>query len=229
MNNSLFIIDTLKQSAIALERQDQQTAISTLSKITNEVDQFKKEAHALEVKSANDQQENTIQLSSIIKLKGDAHADLENTTLQLNEVKSNVVNKKIDITLLNDGINTNNQVLEEAKKKMFQNKNRIKELNDDSVGSILLSIFTLGIDRAIKAFSIEVDGVKNQIPKINRFIEVLSQHISQLKKELINDEHEVTKLLADSNEKENKIKALLFTEFKLHKQEDEIRKRVVFF
>jgi uncharacterized protein (DUF2249 family) len=229
MNNSLFIIETVKQAAVALENQDQQKAINTLNKITNEVIKFKKEADVLEVKSANDQNENTIQLSKLIKLKGDAHADYERTKKELDLVYRGVTSKKVSLANLNKGIDANHQELKRYEEHLWKNENRIKELKDDSVGSIFLSIFTLGMDRAVKAIAIEVDGVKNEIPKIKSIISLLNKNLNGLKEELFNDEREIDRLLAVSNEKENTIKDLQFDEFKLHKQERVIRKKVIFF
>jgi uncharacterized protein (DUF2249 family)/predicted nucleic acid-binding Zn-ribbon protein len=229
MNNSELIIDTLKQSAIALENQDQSKAINTLEKISNEVVTFQKEAKTLEQKASNDQKENVTQLSTIIKLQGEAHADNERTKKELDLVYSKVTAQKASIGNLNRTINLHNQELKGYEKKLRQNQARIDDLNDDSVGSIFVSIATLGMDRAVKAISIEIDGVKDKIKNSKNTINTLNKELNSLNQVLAQGKKEIQRLSKISAEKSKKIKDLQYNEFKLHNQERAIRKKVVFF
>lgn len=229
MDNSKLIIQTLKQSAAALENQDQQTAIRSLDKITAEVVAFQKEAATLKTKTAASQKESVAQLSKILKLKGEAYADHQETKKGLNLAYSQVASKKVSIGDLNQRIANNNQELKNSEKKLRQNEARIRDLNNDSAGSIFVSIVTLGMDRAVKAIGIEIDGVKDQIKNTKNTIRRLEENRRSLEKELARDENEVSRLEGVIKKKADKIKDLEYEEFRLQNKERMKRKKVVFF
>ena len=227
--DSRLIIDSLKKAAIALENQDKQTAINTLSEITDEVAHFKKAAESSENEARKMQSATTHQISELLQREGKAHADCEQAKRELDATYGEIASKKVSIQDFNLRIANSNRELEHYYDELRQHEARIADLNDTSAGSIILSILSLGLDRAIKAIAIEIDGVRDKIEIARRTIGAFTRELSILQSQLDGDNNRVNTLNAIVGQKEQQIKELDFLEFKLHNQEAIQRKRLAFF
>jgi hypothetical protein len=221
MNKSQFIIETLYESQEALEDQNQQTAIRTLKKITDEITHLAGEANALKVISKEDQSENSIQLSSIIKQIGDVHADSRKKRAELKHLEDNVTFRNISIAELNNNLDKNNQLLKAAEEDLSENKKNVNPpaFQFGGMGNIGMSLVQKG----------KSDAAKKRIPIIQGEINLITNEKNELNKKAEEDEGERSRLLAVTKEIENTIEDLEFDEFKNTRQEFEIRKKVVFF
>ena len=229
MDNSNFLIDTIMKASDALASQDQQTAIDTLSKITSEVANDQKLAEGGE-QSAKTNQESTInKISELILAQGKANEEYDATNVELQRLYGEITVKKVAVADVIRRINEKNNDLNNLNNQLRNCQSRIDDLNDTSLRSIVISIFSLGMDRAVKAISIDINGARNQISNDNNTIAAYQQHLNELHNELANDNIAITNLQNICNEKNNRINQLKSVEIQMHEQEEIQRKKLVYY
>lgn len=227
MEQKSIVINSLRLAVAALKNQDQQTAIKTLDVITNDVKLFKSRAEGLEKKMAQKQTTKNREINDLLREQGRIHKDWENEKGKLDRLYSEITSKKVSIHDLERRINREKAELKRLEAQLRYCQARINDLNDKSVESIFLSIFCLGLDRAVKAISIEVDGVKRNISNIRSTIQAYNKDLENLKKQQERDEMEVKRCNNDVNKKEQDIKLLSFKETQLHSEEETLRNQLI--
>jgi len=228
MNENL-VIEALHQSAIALEKQDKQAAINSLTKITSDVNAFSQAAAASEKETALLQTATTKEISELIKKQGKAHAELEQAKKELAQTYSNITVIKVAIEGFNRDIDSKNKELNDANGELRRQQAKMDDLNDTSFLAILASIGQLGLDRAIKGLTILIDGVVEKINNLNNTIGRLRKEVDDLKQKLAEEDRKASAQNTIVAQKNRKVNELNFFELKLHNQEVIVRKRLVYF
>jgi chromosome segregation ATPase len=229
MHNSNVLIDTIMEASAALASRSQQEAINILGKITSEVQNEQKLAKVKEQNAKTSLLVTIEKISNLIIEQGKVHEGYEAANSELQELFTLVTAKKVAVANISLEIDKKDNELIYLNNQLTYNQYRIDDLNDTSVESILRSVLTLGMDRAIKAISIEIDGVKNQISNTNRTRETYLHYLNELHAEFATNLADITIWQISCNNEKKKIDELKKVETQLHNQEDEQRKKVVFY
>ncbi|MEO6521335.1 MAG: hypothetical protein ABIN91_06655 [Mucilaginibacter sp.] len=228
-NSTTLVIEALQQAAVSLEKQDKQSAINSLSKITGEVASFKQAAAASEKETKQLQIKTTAEVSDLIAQQGRAYAERNNVKKELEVAYANVAGLKAAIPSYTNQIAHLQSTLGERNNRLQQLRNRQKELNDTSFWSIIMSIGTLGFDRLVKLISLEIDDVQGQINNIHNTMAAVQQELSKSRNLQGECERRVDELNRTIQQKNKVIDDLSFLELKLNNQEKVQRQRLVYF
>lgn len=194
-NDLSIVIDALEKSVDELKNQDKASAISTISNISEEIQFLNNSSKELERIYGEKQRKITDAICDIIKSEADIRNSYLNTQKSIDKLnidinKNNV--KKID--LIKD-FNSLQKELNEDERTLKTHEKNLNELNDSSALSILRSIFTLGLDRAIMGLKIIIN---NDIGRINQLREQISK-FNELLKNNMQDIQVSEALLSDLN------------------------------
>jgi predicted nucleic acid-binding Zn-ribbon protein len=223
------VIGTLKEAAAALQDKDKLSAMKLLAGISGDVAGYRRTALQAEQEARSAQQAVTEQVGELIRKQGQARADFNKATKDVEAINNEIVSKRVSIQDLNNRIGNNTQQLHAYERELRQCQARMDDLNDKSAGSIILSILCLGLDRAIKAIGIEIDGVRHKIEGVKQTIARYSRELSTLQDQLWEDQQRLQQAEKAAEQQRKLLKNLEFTEFRFHSQEAMQRSRMTFF
>lgn len=229
MNKAKIIIDALNKTVQNIENQDRTAASKALAAIQQDVDELESLSKNEELNAAQQEQILSAKLSGLIVQQTQIYNEIRTNDLALSDLRSQVTSHVVSIA-------NNQKALQESRvqqinleKQLAAANRRIADLHDTSVGAIFRSIFSLGLDRAVMAIAIEVDGIKERITNYKTTINRYQQEINNLNNLLNKEKADIQNISNVIKSKNNKIVELKKTEDILHHQEEDIRKKIVFF
>lgn len=212
-NNLNIVIDALKKSVDELKNQEKAAAINTILNISNEIQFLNSSSKELEKIYGEKQKKITDTICNIIKSEADIRNSYLNTQKSIDKLNIDISKNNVKRIELIQDFNSLQKELNEDERTLKAHEKSLNELNDSSALSILRSIFTLGLDRAIMGIKIiinndvgRINQLKGEISKFNELLKNNMQDI-QVSEALLSDLNKQKMLYEDqitrSKEREN--------------------------
>lgn len=170
-NNFITVIEVLKKSVDELNQQKKEEATKTILSILGNVEFLNDTSKKLKASAEKEQQNISGTISEIIKseaairesyLSTQKSIDAINVSIRTNSVKKDDLMKQIDS--FRKELNDDERLLREHQRKL-------DELNDSSAISIIRSILSLGLDRAIMGVQCLINNDTGRIQELHKQIE----------------------------------------------------------
>ncbi len=170
-NNFITVIEVLKKSVDELNQQKKEEATKTILSILGNVEFLNDTSKKLKASAEKEQQNISGTISEIIKseaairdsyLSTQKSIDAINVSISTNSVKKAEILKQIDS--FRKELNDDERLLREHQRKL-------DELNDSSAISIIRSILSLGLDRAIMGVQCLINNDTGRIQELHKQIE----------------------------------------------------------
>ncbi len=170
-NNFITVIEVLKKSVDELNQQKKEEATKTILSISKDIQSLFESSKKLKASSEKEQQKISDTISEIIKseaairesyLSTQKSIDAINVSIRTNSVKKDDLMKQIDS--FRKELNDDERLLREHQRKL-------DELNDSSAISIIRSILSLGLDRAIMGVQCLINNDTGRIQELHKQIE----------------------------------------------------------
>ncbi len=216
-NNFITVIEVLKKSVDELNQQKKEEATKTILSISENIQFLNDTSKKLKASAEKEQQNISGTISEIIKseaairdsyLSTQKSIDAINVSISTNSVKKAEILKQIDS--FRKELNDDERLLREHQRKL-------DELNDSSAISIIRSILSLGLDRAIMGVQCLINNDTGRIQELHKQIERFNgllnnnsleiQKADELLKSLGESKRAYEVSLAQFKEKENILNA----------------------
>jgi chromosome segregation ATPase len=222
------IISALENSADSLRNQNKEDAQKNILVISEQIQFLEKASQNKESEYQETQQQVTQELVEIIKREGELRERSLDIQNDINALNIEIKKQEADGRAIADQINTLQEQLRGAEAELREHQARLDELNDKSAGSIVRSVFLLGLDRAIM-------GINSLIENDTGHIRSLNDELSRYRSLVENDANAIRdteRILYQLDEKKRSSEALI-DEFsrraiELHEHEKACRQRLVF-
>lgn len=223
------VISALEKSAEQLKTQNKEEAQATLKSISKEIEFLSMASQDKESESEHEQEKFTHELAQIIENETkirDYSLEIQRSIKDLNLQIS--VERTQEADFLNN-LHSLQEALAKNEAELREHQRKLAKLNDTSVGSILISILTLGLDRAIMGIDSLIENDAGRIKSLN---EEIAQYKNQSEDDKRNIEiHE--SLLRELHNKEQSSQSLILAleqrEYELHELEKNCRQKLTFF
>ena len=173
------VIDALQESATLLKNQQKEEAKNTISRIASEIEFLSETSQKREDEFQERQRELTKQIQNIMQEEAAVRQAALNTQASIRDVNQQIEGKRTNKQQLEKALASASDNLAANQRQLAKHQKKWDRLNDDSAGSIVLSIFTLGIDRAVMGIESLVNKDKQRIaalkPEIDRYRKDLQQ------------------------------------------------------
>lgn len=167
------VVAALTTSTEQLENEQKSAAIQTIKEISDAIHFLSASSQQTENEFVHQQQEFSKRISEIIQKEGQLRQHALDTQHEIDKMNVSIHGKETERAELVDALNRLRPQLAQYKQELAEHQRRWDDLNDDSAGSIVLSIFSLGLDRAIKGISSLVHKDKQKIsslePEVDRY------------------------------------------------------------
>ncbi len=170
-NNFTTLIEVLKKSVDELNQQKKEEAMKTIKSISGNIQFLNDTSKKLKSSAEKEQHNISVTISEIIKseaairdsyLSTQKSIDAINVSISTNSVKKAEILKQIDS--FRKELNDDERLLREHQRKL-------DELNDTSALSIIRSILSLGLDRAIMGVQCLINNDTGRIQELHKQIE----------------------------------------------------------
>ncbi len=216
-NNFITVIEVLKKSVDELNQQKKEEAMKSILSISKNI-QFLDETSKKLKSSAEEEQQNISKtISETIKSEAVIRESYLSTQKRIDEINKSIVTNSANKDGLLKQIDFLLKELSDDMSLLHEHQRKLDELNDSSAISIIRSILSLGLDRAIMGVQCLINNdtgriqeMKNQIQRFNELLNNNSleiQKADQLLKGLGESKRAYEVSLAQLKEKENNLNA----------------------
>lgn len=143
------ILNDLKQVGAELANQQQEAATDIVRSMHDKVEQLHQVALQGQGHYNQLQQQTAQEIAAAVEAIGQQKAQIDETARQMGVLEQDIVGQEAGAAELNRQIGDVQGRLVQAERDWREHQRRLDELNDSSAGSIIRSIFCLGLDRAI--------------------------------------------------------------------------------
>lgn len=223
------ILAKLTEATELLKNQRQDEAEATVAAMSDAVDYLLSQAQLGERMYAKEQQVTSELVKSIIADLGLLNEKITGIQQEIAAVSVEIHKDQQSVELLNQRIGQLINQMRSAEIELAHHRRKLDELNDKSAGSIVRSIFCLGLDRAIM-------GIITLVDKDEAKIRSLTDERDRYRQERERDEGQLSatrdllaSLQGQRDEYTRTIKQLEATEDTLHQNEKAARRKLAFF
>ncbi|WP_457578619.1 hypothetical protein [Ensifer adhaerens] len=223
------ILAKLTEATELLKNQRQDEAEATVAAMSDAVDYLLSQAQLGERMYAKEQQVTSELVKSIIADLGLLNEKITGIQQEIAAVSVEIHKDQQSVELLNQRIGQLINQMRSAETELAHHRRKLDELNDKSAGSIVRSIFCLGLDRAIM-------GIITLVDKDEAKIRSLTDERDRYRQERERDEGQLSatrdllaSLQGQRDEYTRTIKQLEATEDTLHQNEKAARRKLAFF
>ncbi len=223
------ILAKLGKATDLLKNQKQDEAEATVAAMSDAVDYLFSQAQLGERMYAKEQQVTSELVKSIIADLGLLNEKITGIQQEIAAVSVEIHKDEQSVELLNQRIGQLINQMRSAENELAHHRRKLDELNDKSAGSIVRSIFCLGLDRAIM-------GIITLVDKDEAKIRSLTDERDRYRQERERDEGQLSatrdllaSLQGQRDEYTRTIKQLEATEDTLHQNEKAARRKLAFF
>ncbi|MBD9571880.1 hypothetical protein [Ensifer sp. ENS08] len=223
------ILAKLTEATDLLKNQKQDEAEATVAAMSDAVDYLFSQAQLGERMYAKEQQVTSELVKSIIADLGLLNEKITGIQQEIAAVSVEIHKDEQSVELLNQRIGQLINQMRSAEIELAHHRRKLDELNDKSAGSIVRSIFCLGLDRAIM-------GIITLVDKDEAKIRSLTDERDRYRQERERDEGQLSatrdllaSLQGQRDEYTRTIKQLEATEDTLHQNEKAARRKLAFF
>ncbi|WP_156901546.1 hypothetical protein [Azohydromonas australica] len=219
----------LKQSAGLLKDQQREAAEANIQSITDQIQFLSACAESKEKESQVLQQRIAADVAGIIQREGEIRDSALALQKNIDALTVEISKDQADMAALHEHVNALMEQIDRAQIELQHHQAKLRELNDDSAGSIIRSIFCLGLDRAVMGIAALVEDDAGRIRS-------LSEELSRFNEAMRHD-HEglrnAGQLLDQLSAKKASSLALLdelqHREAELHEQQGISRQKLAYF
>ncbi|GKX64789.1 hypothetical protein [Inconstantimicrobium mannanitabidum] len=179
-NNFSIVMNALEKSVDQLKSEKKEEAINTVLGISQEIQLLSTSSEKMEVANKKEQAKLTETLADMIKSEATIRDSYLGTQKSIDTLNVDISKKSTERTELIKHVNSVQRELEEDERSLREHQKKLDELNDSSAWSIIRSICSLGLDRAIM-------GIQSLINDDTGRIRSLKDQISKFRQELENN------------------------------------------
>ena len=223
------VLKGLHKSAKQLEEQQQEAAKKTIEGISGEIQFLEDIAKRREREFEEKQLEFAKLVQEITLEEARIHDSARKTQIDIKGVEGQLRSKKATQAGLTTSLKKLDEQVKDLNEKIEAAQRRRDRLHDDSAGSIALSIFTLGLDRAVMAIDSEVKHDRQTIKDLSPEIRTFRSQISRNQQDLKSTKNFLKKLGQQHSDLSAEIKKLQAREMELHNSQSACRKKAAFF
>jgi chromosome segregation ATPase len=223
------VVSGLEKSAEQLKSQNKEEAQKTILGISNEIQSLAEVSKQKETEYKQAQQEISKKVSEIIQRETELRDSSLNIKRSIDELNVEMNKDEVDRSILLNQISSLQAQLQNTQNQLREHQAKLDELNDTSAASIVISIFSLGIDRAVK-------GIASLINDDTGHIKSLNDELSRYQNEIHQDDENIKNIgnkLSLLNEKKRSSEAIVDElsqrEIVLQEHEKSCRQRLAYF
>jgi septal ring factor EnvC (AmiA/AmiB activator) len=169
------------------------------------------------------------ELAEIIRREGGLRAEIKETARSIEGLERNIRQETVNKDALSDHINSLRQQLAKTEVELRRHRAKLAELNDRSALSIIRSIFSFGLDRAIMGIAALIDNDAGRIRSLQQELAAYQKALSDDNEKITGAERTLARLRETKQSSEKLIAELEGRENDLHKHEKASRRKLVFF
>lgn len=223
------VISALEKSAEQLKTQNKEEAQTTLKSISKEIEFLNTASQTKESESKYEQKKFTHELSQVIEDETKIRDNSLEIQRSINDLNVEISKEKTQEVEFLNHLHSLQEALARNEAELREHQRNLNELNNKSAESILRSILTLGLDRAIMGIGSLIENDAGRIKSLN---EEIAQYKNQSEDDKRNIEiHE--SLLRELHNKEEYSQSLMLAskqrEYELHELEENCRQKLTFF
>ncbi len=214
-NNFITVIEVLKKSVDELNQQKKEEATKTLLSISEKIQFLFGNSKKLKSSAEKEQQNISDTISEIIKSEAAIRESYLSTQKSIAAINVSISTNSVKKAELLKQIDSFRKELSDDERLLQEHRRKLDELNDSSAISIIRSILSLGLDRAIMGVQCLINNdtgriqeLQNQIQKFNELLNNNSSEIQkadELLKSLGESKRSYEVSLAQLKEKENNL------------------------
>ena len=196
-NNFITVIEVLKKSVEELRQQKKEEATKTILSISKDIQSLFESSKKLKVSAEEEQQKISDTISEIIKSEAAIRESYLSTQKSIESINVSISTNSVKKDDLLEQIDSFRKELSDDERLLKEHRRKLDELNDSSAISIIRSVLSLGLDRAIMGVQCLINNDAGRIQelqnKIQKFKELLNNNSSE-----IHNAEELLKSLAES-------------------------------
>lgn len=223
------VLDRLTEAADLLKDQKREEAEASIAAMSDAVKYLHSQAEMGEHLYAKEQQITSELVKSIISDLGLLNQKITEIQQQIGEVSIDIQRDEKSVELMNERIGQLINQMKTAENELAHHKRKLDELNDRSAGSIVRSIFCLGLDRAIMGIISLVDQDQAKIRSLSEERERYRQDRENNESSLDATRNLLSTLKAQRDECTRAVKEMEAAEDILHQNEKTARRKLAFF
>ncbi len=216
-NNFITVIEVLKKSVDELNQQKKEEATKTILSISEIIQFLNETSKKLKASAEKEQQKISDTVSEIIKSEAAIRESYLSTQKSIDVINASIATNSVKKAELLKQIDSFRKELSDDERLLQEHRRKLDELNDSSAISIIRSILSLGLDRAIMGVQCLINNDTGRIQElqtqIQKFKELLNnnsleiQKADELLKSLGESKRSYEVSLAQLKEKENILNA----------------------
>ncbi len=216
-NNFITVIEVLKKSVDELNQQKKEEATKTILSISEIIQFLYETSKKLKASAEKEQQKISDTVSEIIKSEAAIRESYLSTQKSIDVINASIATNSVKKAELLKQIDSFRKELSDDERLLQEHRRKLDELNDSSAISIIRSILSLGLDRAIMGVQCLINNDTGRIQElqtqIQKFKELLNnnsleiQKADELLKSLGESKRSYEVSLAQLKEKENILNA----------------------
>ncbi len=223
------VIGTLVKSADLVKNQRKEEAIKTILGISDEIQFLSDTSKTRESEYKDRQKEFTKLIQDIIKREAEVRQKSIDTQKSIDALNVQINAKATNERELIAALNSLETQMRDHEAELRAHQAKLDDLNDDSAGSIVISIFTLGIDRAVKGIATLVNQDQAKINALRPEINSYRDAVQKSKVNLIQTKNLLAQLQASKRSSEATVTQLKKREEELNQNEKACRQKLGFF
>ncbi|ACL75650.1 coiled-coil domain-containing protein [Ruminiclostridium cellulolyticum] len=185
-NNFVKVIEALKNAVEQIKEQKKDTAINTILGVANNIGFLNNASVKLKLSAEVEQQKITDTIKEIILSEASIHESYLNTQKCINDLNGAISNNNIKKNEILKQIESLKKELNEDERLLREHRKKLDELNDSSAFSIIRSILSLGLDRAIMGVQCLINNDAGRINELNdsikKYNEILKNNSDEFNK-----------------------------------------------
>ncbi|OPY76888.1 MAG: Chromosome partition protein Smc [Syntrophorhabdus sp. PtaU1.Bin153] len=223
------VLTALKACAEHLRREKKEEAKKTILAISGVI-QFLADISQEKEKSYKYAQKVVAEeLAEIIRSEGSLRAEITETTRSIEGLEKSIKQETVNKDALSGHISSLRQQLAESEAELRRHRAKLAELNDKSALSIIRSIFSFGLDRAIMGIAALIDNDAGRIRSLQQELAAYQKALSDDSEKIAGTEKTLGRLRETKESSEKLIAELKGRASDLHEHEKASRQKLVFF
>ncbi len=185
-NNFITVIEVLKKSVDELKQQKKEEAKKTILSISKDIQFLFDSSKKLKASAEEEQQNISDTISEIIKSEAAIRESYSSTKNSIDAINVSIGTNSVKKAELLKQIDSLKKELSDDERLLQEHRRKLDELNDSSALSIIRSILTFGLDRAIMGVQCLINNDTGRIKELNNQIQnfknLLNNNSSEIQK-----------------------------------------------
>jgi septal ring factor EnvC (AmiA/AmiB activator) len=185
-NNFITVIEALEKSVVELSHQEKEAATQTVLSVSQNILFLNDASKKLKLSAEEEQQKIADTVSEIIKSEASIRESYLSTQKSIENVNLSINTNSVKKTDLMNQIASLKKELADDQRLLQEHRRKLDELNDSSAWSIIRSILSIGLDRAIMGVQCLINNDAGRIQELNnqiqKFNEVLKNNSAEIEK-----------------------------------------------